>query len=717
MLQCKKSSSKIASQRHNVENYLHDMSENHHIYQDAAITDKAKKSLIVRRLEQIFTGKGASIGSGQSQQQQELSNHAATVDRRALEKLGIYIQPEGRRETLIMNQPVPVLEADRQDAKPLGENAGVKQDLDHEIDQRPTRPLDLDVNRAQLASDNIDYIRHLGFSSFSPPQQVENEAADTENHGWVYLNLLSNMAQLHTLNVTPDFICKAVRDGSHTFEVSEDGRKVRWKRGTSLVQIIYDESKEVKGYSMNRDKESSSVGNTPRKRIKYTMPQKSTNLARFQRNDSTTTDQSRSTCTPLFHTESSIEDSRSGSGISSKEQQDDWFKEISRPLQEESLMSTMYNTCSETVQQRRIPDNGPRQRRVPDNGPMVFYNQAPFCTDLSQDFRAEEIMMYNAYLYHKAVDFPLGIVSRSIIQDDGAETTKERPFQSHLPQQKNMAVEEQILMVHDTESKPTDKKVGKAGLVYFEASGLGGTCPADNFVIDVESCYSKSSIPAYRSTLPSIAHRLISDDINEPPASSFIHRIVSIVRQDLEPSAVPDAGCVVIGSDDYSLYDDSDDNDDDMWATNLDNECIDPIAQKLAITTRSIHVKDSSSSLGAKREDDDYYDYYDDDVDDNDKDEDVSVDFLAEIRRHDPMAVQALERVYDANMADRLAEEIPAGSSAATAGGGSGYASPVSSIGGDEHKNRHGLVKYDEKEDKNTTKKDRKRKWDDVVAV
>ncbi len=38
-------------------------------------------------------------------------------------------------------------------------------DLPDSPDQRPTRPLDLDIHRAQVASDNIDYIRHLGLSS------------------------------------------------------------------------------------------------------------------------------------------------------------------------------------------------------------------------------------------------------------------------------------------------------------------------------------------------------------------------------------------------------------------------------------------------------------------------------------------------------------------------------------------------------------------------
>jgi len=60
--------------------------------------------------------------------------------------------------------------------------------------------------------------------------------------------------------------------------------------------------------------------------------------------------------------------------------------------------------------------------------------------------------------------------------------------------------------------------------------------------------------------------------------------------------------------------------------------------------------------------------------------DDGSVDMLATARQQDPSAVRASEREYDAALADRLAEEIPAGSSAATAGGGSGFNSPAGGV-------------------------------------
>jgi len=64
-------------------------------------------------------------------------------------------------------------------------------------------------------------------------------------------------------------------------------------------------------------------------------------------------------------------------------------------------------------------------------------------------------------------------------------------------------------------------------------------------------------------------------------------------------------------------------------------------------------------------------------ADDNDSESDTSIDMLAFAREIDPTTVRAHEREYDANIAERVAEEIPAGSSAATAGGGSGFTSPA----------------------------------------
>ena len=120
------------------------------------------------------------------------------------------MEAEGVREARIL--PVPALastaDADRSshtrdhNEREDGQLDSERSSREGTPDQRPTRPLDLDLNRAQVPAENIEYIKHLGIAS--PIAEPGAEAGFLK--GWVYLNLLVGMAQLHTLNVTLGFI-------------------------------------------------------------------------------------------------------------------------------------------------------------------------------------------------------------------------------------------------------------------------------------------------------------------------------------------------------------------------------------------------------------------------------------------------------------------------------------------------------------------------------
>src|SRR5690349_15516782 len=71
--------------------------------------------------------------------------------------------------------------------------------------------------------------------------------------GWVYLNLLCNLAQLHIINVTPAFIRAAVSEKSTKFQLSPDGQKIRWRGGTHGTRFSSDSGN-------NSSKERSSDG-------------------------------------------------------------------------------------------------------------------------------------------------------------------------------------------------------------------------------------------------------------------------------------------------------------------------------------------------------------------------------------------------------------------------------------------------------------------------
>ncbi|KAK2666926.1 Frequency clock protein, partial [Fusarium oxysporum f. sp. vasinfectum] len=99
--------------------------------------------------------------------------------------------------------------------------------------QRPTRPCDLDPDRAQIPSENMNYIRHL---DLLPPDLLPGQQSIQDVHldaeGWVSLNLLYNLAQLHLINVTPDLVRSAVLEISTKLQLSPDGHKIRWRGGS-----------------------------------------------------------------------------------------------------------------------------------------------------------------------------------------------------------------------------------------------------------------------------------------------------------------------------------------------------------------------------------------------------------------------------------------------------------------------------------------------------
>lgn len=204
------------------------------------MSDHQKKNLVVQRLEQIFTGeKGVILGApNQTLIQEENSNPTSkneigtTLGRireahMIPQQNYIYSRPTGSLNDL--------------ERKPNSCTSDETNSCGSFSDQRPTRPLELDPDRTQIPSDNVQYIRHLGLAT---PKLANDgsESALKEGEGWVYLNLLINMAQLHIINVTPDFVRSAVVDVSEKFELSKDGQMLRWKGGNQGTHLCSDEN-------------------------------------------------------------------------------------------------------------------------------------------------------------------------------------------------------------------------------------------------------------------------------------------------------------------------------------------------------------------------------------------------------------------------------------------------------------------------------------------
>lgn len=239
---------KYSRRLQSVLSYLHDILPDLRLREkDAQMSEKLRKKLVVQRLEQIFAGKQPVLASYPQPMQQEKVTQSAAIPgrqaREAREAILRRLMPEGTREARIMPDSI-VSQNDttyntRLDVR-IGNNNSVGADL---LLQRPTRLQDVDPNRAQVATENMEYLRHLGFT---PPDVLSGKPLE-DGQGWLHLNLLVNMAQLHTLNVTPDFVKDALIRYSSRLELSGDQRKIRWKGGTDGTRCNDGSSSEQCG--------------------------------------------------------------------------------------------------------------------------------------------------------------------------------------------------------------------------------------------------------------------------------------------------------------------------------------------------------------------------------------------------------------------------------------------------------------------------------------
>jgi len=662
----KMSRSAYNQQQQSIQSYLHDVHGSLLPQNNVLMTDKSKKKMVVRRLEQIFAGKVSVPGSHpQPMQQEEVAQSAATADREEREATGRSFRPEGLRVARILSggydTATPDQTLERLQPHPnIGEQDGAGSGSP---DQRPTRPLDLDLLRAQVPGENMEYIRHLGFT----PPDMETGDQPEEGHGWLYLNLLINMAQLHTLNVTPEFVKDALNDYSGHLELSSDGRKIRWKGGLDMTKGISDSSSEhlsgdspleggspIKRQRTDDSKENEDAGSRARKIARATRERE---LEKFAYK-------------PMFfkRVESEDDDDSYGYDIESSG--------ASMPQPHQAGDSSGFGSSA--------MQSGSSTRKPREDGPLIFYTKAKFCTDLSGDRLGASLMPGS---YQPVTSQPLGVTAPDVVgvQHRSGLTEPRGPMDvSPMELDSNVTVSSEeyfgfspALLRNDTSGSGSP-----AELMDFEVSGLGGVRPEDNFAIRVRrsqtstapvaltgrrrsNVYSKrilralgkESSPHASPTSPSSPQRFIKNDI------------ISASRKTLPNSELPPASYLPFDSTSSGDVDsESDSGSDADESSEADSESGEGPATAMQMMNMSTSHQDSGDSGSEASQ-------YSEDTDD-----DGSVDFLATARQIDPNTIRNQEREYDAAVADRLAEEIVAGSSAATAGGGSGFNTPAAGL-------------------------------------
>ena len=682
------------SKQENVKSYLDDMPRGLMPKHSLVMSERSKRKLVVRRLEEIFTGKGAASSEhGQSHQQQEVSQSAAKADRNALEEGGRRARVEGLREAQISIFDADVLTEHMSDASLTSRKETNDEDgstsrnahasRDGTPDQRPTRPLDLDLYRAQVPADNVQYIRHLGFAS---PTLKTDPYTNTSN-GWVYLNLLMNMAQLHTFNVTPEFVRKSIADLSTKLELSRDGRKIRWKGGSEGSRIR-------SGSDSNMDEDIGMLldgvdGGNKRRGFDGSNPNKlghdivtdladvspcstaksSANLRGSTKLRPMFVDQVNNApkffYKPLFY-----------HGTSSEEGGD-------HPGDDGNPIGTVDDDIgaerTSNLQQggRTISARGTKG----ENGPIIFYNKARFYTDLSRDPRTgpSSEVIYSRYSPEPVgLTRPKSLYQGILMDDPRGPLTEGHVHGKQVDWDEDSDSATAPLLVYEGFCSRNDELSHAVHRISMDASGLSGVQPTDHFSICVEVQNTKTleanlrNLPAYMISGMK-ADRVFAKPSTSPASAKFPlvrSSIVSIDTRQLPPSSLPPPSYIYPqassentdnSSNHNELISESHSGKRALPSSTVDDDC------------QSALPISSLSSFGGTKEESSYK------SSSAVESEDSSIDLLAHARELDPETVAAREMEFDRNTRQQLVE-LPAGSSAATAGGGSGFASEESTV-------------------------------------
>lgn len=713
------------SRQHDVQSYLHHIPETVVPKHSLPMSERAKSRLVVRRLEQIFTGNRAAGRHVQSHQPQEVLQSAAQADRLPLENCGRKFQPirGGVREACILpnsaelkvdslseanlaaqqsQQTVesrgrnPLTEGMREarillrcagsqidsssETNPTGQQS--RQSTDGEDsrsrdprasrgfapDQRPTRPLDLDIRRAQVPSDNIEYIRHLGLAS---PTATLDAKPDSDD-GWVFLNLLTSMAQLHTLNVTPEFIRNAVANVSSKFELSTDGTKVRWQGGTDGTKLSSDsdESDDTGNWkstdtSVSVSKQGSLAGIPSRAGLEDFQDQKSalhlptiglsaTPEVGAKRRPvylEQPNDMDKFHYKPLFFHGATSEDDDDSAHVTNSVSSFD-------PMEN----ATGLNSGSHGVRESEVKLR--KQNR--ENGPIIFYNKARFCTDLSGGSNAA---MHNGAAYCRYTQEPIGCLQQADDEELDQSESDYVPDGDGAPESMDLGIGSTVatrsaLDLEDLRSSISD--LSTMSPIPMEASGLGFIQPEDNFMIKVQVRHggvkrrgsrAQSPFSSSRGQIRRLLHSMPRGSTNTFGEAKDIPRsqtnrgpikseIVSTVKTDMPPSSVPPPSylCPPVSSSESGDGDDEDEDEDE-------DLCVDYYSAKLQASAKSsvedlVDPRPANFFLGSLSDESKRSPYV---STSSGSDDDSSIDFLANARVLDPDTIAAQEREFEIN--------------------------------------------------------------------
>jgi Frequency clock protein len=666
--------------KQDIQDYLTDIPKGLLPRRSGPLTEKEKRKIVVRKIEQIFAGRdSAAIGHQQSIQQQHVARSAARAERRATETAGTLDSTEGSREARIMSDTEPANDKkDSSNHDSLTSSALDSMEGDSAfVEQRPTRPLDLDPSRAQVPAENMQYLRHLGFS---PPDQTMSPHAD--GHGWIHLNVLMNLAQTHFEHVTVDFVRKAILESSKRLEVSSDGRKARWMGGQRVTSSNNSPYNDDNGRSTSSGNPFNGSAPVPPKKL-----------------SASTNSSHKLSYSPLFH-----------------QREDSEMADADEDMTYDQSHGAGHSPGF-TSSAKRVSTPGNIEAKV--DAPIIFYQNPHFYADMSHDTvsgnrkptaysklpvnavgEASNLARSDLYRRMEVEKGPLSGLGHGV---DVKYSLLEKPSRG-----RQQGGELRIIARSATTSSVSSQTVDP---IELQASGIGGVMPADNFAIsvrsrqnaDVQRSGENQSFGTRRKGYAPRIRNLLRDQSTTQPGPTALspkgkgpaiqgpvliqREIIGSKRRELPASKLPDA-VFFYGSSDEDDEDEDMDDDSDMESSGESAQMPHSAPQPL---WGASHGESSPSSAEVVHRHGRSFQQHkptlneDSDEEDDDEEEnepsDESIDLLQNARAVDPLAVRAKEREFDRNITERMTDEIPAGSSAATADGGSGFNSPAILLG------------------------------------
>ena len=507
---------------------------------DAMIPDRKKQEFIVQKLEQLFDNDLRDF---------EVLNEA--------DKSSKNVQ---YRPLVAPNTPVVT----KASARPLDESVSIRRENTHSaagglLGQR-LQPGNFFSERNEAIQyqqrHSPDEVPHLQHHRGPSPIAEPGPQATLE---CVYLNLLANMAQLHTLNVTPEFVRKAIHDSSSKLVLSDDGCKVRRR-----------------GYSRESGPSPDESCNSAATPLPFSaIPSSVKKVEQDRRSPLTTRKDSRVHENSTSYLENTGSPGRyQSSMLKNAPVSSLHYKPMFAPRKRRSSQShdTKDDRSVDSDTTSSCMASGFAQTKTDNqSGPMIFLDRDPFFLDLSRDL--PDCDRPDRAPYGRLVEEPLGghDGTTEIYRESERRSSSVLPEATGEALHNGSSVHESIpfpsLTIYDDDRPvPPSNSTTKAGHKELEASGLGGIQLDDNFAIEVKTEQPTSSQPLlpYKDGRPSqttsrLPNRVISSTHHVPAAH---HRqLISATTTHLPPSPLPPPSYVYPAFSSSSSSDSGSDDD------------------------------------------------------------------------------------------------------------------------------------------------------------